>query len=140
MDPSDYLEPWMVDPKNGGDEGDFLRGLFCRMFWFPVDYHPELGDPFEPARDDEVPFWTEENGDGKFVAAYSAPELLDWALESAPQRRHTRARMKGADIIVALRDANCSLVINPWPDITIVVPAEGIRTFGHALVGKIGQS
>ena len=127
----------MLPPEAGGDPSDFFRGLLFHRFWFPVTYHPELDDPWEPGEEDEIPFWTDqipflvaESRKEEFIAIYSAPELMRMALEPL-ERRYSRARMKGADLFVALRDTDHPLIINPWPDTAIILPAYGVRTLGH---------
>jgi SseB protein N-terminal domain len=125
MEPIDYTEPWMVLSDEKGSGVDFVRALVCGQFWFPVDYHPELGDPFEPDVGDKVPFWIGEDADGEFIPIYSSPEVMRLCLERSGQL-HSRARMKGARLLVALGQTGHAMVINPGTKTPLMVPASGI--------------
>jgi hypothetical protein len=67
----DYVEQWMrVSARDQSKNIEYLRALLCETLWFPVDYHPELGDPFEPRVGDEIQFWIGRNEEEEFIPIF----------------------------------------------------------------------
>lgn len=133
MDPSDYVEPWMVLSDDEDSAGNFLRGLLSGMFWFPVHYHPELGDPFEPGSDDEIAVLLGKDSEGEFIPIYTLPELMRMD-EERFAHPYSRARMKGGDLLVALRNTAYPVVINAGTKIPLMLPPSGVRKAGLGLI------
>jgi type III secretion system (T3SS) SseB-like protein len=123
----------MLVSADDDSPGDFLRGLLCGTFWFPVNYHPELGDPLEPGPNDKIPFWIGDSEEGKFIPIYSSPEVMRIDLERF-DHPHSRARMNGGDLIVALGSKDYPVIINPCTKASIVLPAPGRRALAVGLV------
>jgi hypothetical protein len=114
----DYVEMWLrVAARDQSKKINYLRALMRQTLWFPIVYHPELGDPFEPHPNDPIPFWIGGNEEGDFIPIFSSPKVMRLEMKRF-DRRHTRARMKGSDLIEALSRTNYTVLINPGAKVT----------------------
>jgi hypothetical protein len=74
----------------------YVAALWRAVLWFPIEYHPELGNPYEPQPGEHIPFWIGGDEEGRFVPLFSSPKLMRLEMVRFPQR-HTRARMAARD-------------------------------------------
>jgi hypothetical protein len=109
----DFVEQWLrVSSRDQSKKINYLRALLRQTLWFPVDYHPELGDPYEPGVNDEIPFWIGGNDEETFIPIFSSPKLMRIEMKRM-ERRHSRARMKGSDLMTVLSRTNYTVMVNP---------------------------
>jgi hypothetical protein len=128
----DYVEQWMRVSLRDDSKVDYLRALLCQTFWFPVDYHPELGDPFEPGLNDVIPFWIGENEEEMFIPIFSSAELM-WIEMKRFDHRHSRARMQGGDLMRALSRMSYTVIINPGAKVSSTWSKMAVREIASAL-------
>jgi hypothetical protein len=92
-----------------------MRAIWEAVLWFPIQYHPELGDPYEPQAE-EIPFWVGEDELGPFVPLFSSPKLMRLGLARFAQR-HTRARMPARELFSRLIERGHAVRLNPEAEV-----------------------
>ena len=124
--------------KDESKMSEMMLALLEQAMWFPVEYHPELGNPYEPTTDGVIPLWIGGDERGPFIPIFSSPKLMREGLERFA-KRYTRARMNGRTLLAYLATRGYPVRVNPGCGATVRIQPEMLSTWATATRESVNQ-